>query len=70
MLGDCETLVVHFIDLLMGLFRGAVFHHGGAPENSSFRAALKGTNLRGQTPICGFLRVPALSGLPPVAANR
>ena len=22
-------------------------------------AALKGTNLRGQTPICGFLRVPA-----------
>ena len=24
------------------------------------RAALKGTNLRGQTPICGFLRVPAV----------
>ena len=24
-----------------------------------YRAALKGTNLRGQTPICGFLRVPA-----------
>ena len=24
-----------------------------------FRAALKGTNLRGQMPICGFLRVPA-----------
>ena len=23
------------------------------------RAALKGTNLRGQTPICGFLRFPA-----------
>ena len=23
-----------------------------------FRAALKGTNLRGQTPICGFLRFP------------
>ena len=21
------------IDLLMGLFRGAVFHHGGVPEN-------------------------------------
>ena len=26
----------------------------------SLRAALKGTNLRGQTPICGFLRVPAI----------
>ena len=26
------------------------------------RAALKGTNLRGQTPICGFLRVPAVLG--------
>ena len=25
-----------------------------------FRAALKGTNLRGQTPICGFLRFPAV----------
>ena len=25
----------------------------------SSRAALKGMNLRGQTPICGFLRVPA-----------
>ena len=24
-----------------------------------YRAALKGTNLGGQTPICGFLRVPA-----------
>ena len=23
-----------FIDLLMGVFRGAVFHHGGVPENS------------------------------------
>ena len=28
-------------------------------QNNS-RAALKGTNLRGQTPICGFLRVPAV----------
>ena len=25
-----------------------------------YRAAQKGTNLRGQTPICGFLRVPAV----------
>ena len=25
------------------------------------RAALKGTNLRGQTPICNFLQVPAVS---------
>ena len=25
-----------------------------------FRDALKGTNLRGQTPTCGFLRVPAV----------
>ena len=24
----CITLWLHFIDLLMGLFRGAVFHHG------------------------------------------
>ena len=23
-----------FIDLLMGLFRGAVFRHGGVPEHS------------------------------------
>ena len=27
---------------------------------TDIRAALKGTNLRGQTPICGFLRVPAV----------
>ena len=27
----------------------------------SHRAALKGTNPRGRTPICGFLRVPAVS---------
>ena len=26
------------------------------------RATLNGTNLRGQTPICGFLRVPAVFG--------
>ena len=26
----------------------------------SLKAALKGTNLRGRTPICGFLRVPAV----------
>ena len=32
-------------------------NHFGDPI---FRAALKGTNLRGQTPICGFLRVPAV----------
>ena len=29
-------------------------------EGAKSRAALKGTNLRGQTPICGFLRVPAV----------
>ena len=35
---------------------------GGEPVslNLSFRAALKGTDLREQTPICGFLRVPAV----------
>ena len=27
------SLQVLLIDLLMGLFRGAVFHHGGVPEN-------------------------------------
>ena len=34
-----------------------------APEllsRSKLRAVLKGTNLRGQTPICNFLRVPAV----------
>ena len=30
---------------------------------ANFGATLKGTNLRGQTPICGFLRVPALGGM-------
>ena len=29
------------------------------PNHAIRRAALKGTNLRGQTPICGFLWVPA-----------
>ena len=30
---------------------------GPSPKNGQIlRAALKGTNLRGQTPICGFLR--------------
>ena len=32
----------------------------GAHPIENNRAALKGTNLRGQTPICGFLRVPAV----------
>ena len=30
-------------------------------SSSATRAALNGTNLRGQTPICGFLPVPAVS---------
>ena len=29
--GERDTL--QFIDLLMGLFRGAVFHRGGVPKN-------------------------------------
>ena len=29
-------------------------------DEAHSRAALKGTNLRGQTPICNFLRVPAV----------
>ena len=29
-------------------------------DHNRHRAALKGTNLRGRTPICGFLRVPAV----------
>ena len=33
---------------------------GGSWSARWFRAALKGTNLRGQTPISGFLRVPAV----------
>ena len=33
---------------------------GGFPCFSQNRAALKGTNLRGRTPICGFLQVPAV----------
>ena len=54
----------------MGICRGIAKRSGrgggrteargvGKKKNSMSWAALKGTNLRGQTPICGFLRAPA-----------
>ena len=39
-------------------FGGSIFGIAKGFWNPPFRAALKGTNPRGQTPICGFLRVP------------
>ena len=47
--GDFHDLSLSsfFIDLLMGLLRGAVFHHGGVPEKLSI-------SLHGVFPIfCG-----------------
>ena len=35
-------LILMIIDLLMGLFRGAVFHHGGVPENCPLALMLDG----------------------------
>ena len=52
------------------MFRGSEsFHFESLREKkisdfkSFYRAVLKGTNLRGQTPICGFVRVPAFSAV-------
>ena len=48
-------------DLKLPIFEGSL--PGCSPHSAGYtrtRAALKGTNLRGQTPICGFLRVPAV----------
>ena len=38
------------IDLLMGLFRGAVFRHGGVPENSPFALMGRFPSLMGRFP--------------------
>ena len=37
-----------FIDLLMGLFRGAVFQHGGVPENSPLTLMGRFSSLMGR----------------------
>ena len=44
---------------LAGLYKG-LLGRGIKSFPKSHRDALKGTNLRGRTPICGFLRVPAV----------
>ena len=45
-------------------YSGNCVHPGNYLRNN-YRAARKGTNLRGQTPICGFLLVPAkICGFP------
>ena len=38
------------IDLLMGLFRGAVFRHGGVPENSPLTLMGRFPSLMGRFP--------------------
>ena len=40
--------------------RGRILNKKNQSHLNFHRAALKGTNLRGQTPICGFLRIPAV----------
>ena len=45
--------------LLENLLRSVQLHDPFGVHPTKTRAALKGTNLRGQTPICGFLRVAA-----------
>ena len=53
---DLETI----IDLLMGLFRGAVFHHGGVPENCPLVLMGRFRSLMGRFPtLMGpFPRMP------------
>ena len=41
----------HFIDLLMSLSRGAVFHHGGVRENSPLALMGRSPSLMGRFPI-------------------
>ena len=51
-----------FIDLLMGLFRGAVFHHGGVPENCPLKLMGLFPSLKGRFPTL-MVRFPeCLSG--------
>ena len=55
----CHFVVV--IDLLMGLFRGAVFHHGGVPENCPKALMGRFPSLMG--------RLPTLMGLFPACLD-
>ena len=60
MLGDglspqTQSFKVHIypkdlMDLLKGLFRGAVFHHGGVPENSPLALMVRFPSLMGRSP--------------------
>ena len=54
-------LQLHIIDLLMGLFRGAVFRHSRVPENSPL-------SLMGRFP-CLMGRFPTLMGRFPECLN-
>ena len=45
----CPDLSI-FIDLLMGLFRGAIFHHGGVPENCLLALLGRFPSLMGRFP--------------------
>ena len=46
----CGELVAIFTDLLMGRFRGAVFHHGGEPENCPLALLGRFPSLMGRFP--------------------
>ena len=48
--GDLKSQRFEIIDLLMGLFRGAVFHHGGVPENSPLTLMGRFPSLMGRFP--------------------
>ena len=41
---------LNIIDLLTGLFRGAVFHHGGVPENCPLALVGRFPSLMGRFP--------------------
>ena len=52
-MGDCvPKRSVSIIDLLMGLFRGAVFDHGGVPGNCPLALMGRFPSLMGRFPEC------------------
>ena len=51
------------VDLLMGLFRGAAFHHGRAPENCPLVLVVHFPSLRGRFPTLMGRFPECLNGL-------
>ena len=63
---DLGSSVPIFIDLLMGLLRGATFHHGGMPQNSPLALMGRFPSLMGRFPtLMGrFLPMPQWAVFP------